>query len=184
MGHTCYPYEGGDVAWLGDRDPDSLFPNLTFEDPEGAVASVIAERWPEVRSGAGRAGLYPDALHPEGRLAIGEMPFVSSSSGGVPVDEARSCGSVGLLLLHVMETRHLSTITRSGRHGPCKLLVLRRRIRLSIWCRTEWRHAGRHQNELRRYGIPGSNDRHPPLRCLCLDACSDLIPRWIRLGDE
>ncbi len=71
MGHTCYPYENGDVAWLGDRDPDSLFPNLTFEDPEGAIASLIAERWPAVRSGAGRAGLYPDALRPEDRLAIG-----------------------------------------------------------------------------------------------------------------
>lgn len=82
MGHTCYPYEGGDVAWLGDRDPDSLFPNLTFEDPEGAIASLIAERWPEVRSGAGRAGLYPDSLRPEDRLAIGEVPFVSSSSRG------------------------------------------------------------------------------------------------------
>jgi DNA-binding beta-propeller fold protein YncE len=82
MGHTCYPYESGDVAWLGDRDPDSLFPNLTFEDPEGTVASLIAERWPAVLSGAGRAGLYPDALRPEDRLAIGEMPFVSSSSKG------------------------------------------------------------------------------------------------------
>ena len=82
MGHTCYPYENGDVAWLGDRDPDSLFPNLTFEDPEGAIASLITERWPAVRHGAGRAGLYPDALRPEDRLAIGEMPFVSSSSKG------------------------------------------------------------------------------------------------------
>jgi len=83
MGHTCYPYENGDVAWLGDRDPDSLFPNLTFEDPEGTIASLIAERWPAVRSGAGRAGLYPDRLRPEDRLAIGEMPFVSSSSKGL-----------------------------------------------------------------------------------------------------
>jgi DNA-binding beta-propeller fold protein YncE len=82
MGHTCYPYENGDVAWLGDRDPDSLFPNLTFEDPEGTIASLVAERWPAVRCGAGRAGLYPDALRPEDRLAIGEMPFVSSSSKG------------------------------------------------------------------------------------------------------
>jgi hypothetical protein len=82
MGHTCYPYENGDVAWLGDRDPDSLFPNLTFEDPEGTIASLVAERWPEVRNGAGRAGLYPDELRPEDRLAIGEMPFVSSSSKG------------------------------------------------------------------------------------------------------
>jgi DNA-binding beta-propeller fold protein YncE len=82
MGHTCYPYENGDVAWLGDRDPDSLFPNLTFEDREGTIASLVAERWPAVRSGAGRAGLYPDALRPEDRLAIGEMPFVSSSSKG------------------------------------------------------------------------------------------------------
>jgi DNA-binding beta-propeller fold protein YncE len=83
MGHTCYPYESGDVAWLGDRDPDSLFPNLTFEDPEGTIASLVAERWPAVRSGAGRAGLYPDALRPEDRLAIGEIPFVSSSSQGL-----------------------------------------------------------------------------------------------------
>jgi len=82
MGHTCYPYENGDVAWLGDRDPDSLFPNLTFEDPEGTIAPLVAERWPEVRNGAGRAGLYPDTLRPEDRLAIGEMPFVSSSSKG------------------------------------------------------------------------------------------------------
>jgi DNA-binding beta-propeller fold protein YncE len=82
MGHTCYPYENGDVAWLGDRDPDSLFPNLTFEDPEGTIASLVAERWPAVRDGAGRAGLYPDTLRPEDRLAIGEMPFVSSSSKG------------------------------------------------------------------------------------------------------
>ena len=82
MGHTCYPYENGDVAWLGPRDPDSLFPNLTFEDPQGTIASLVAERWPEVRNGAGRAGLYPDALRPEDRLAIGEMPFVSSSSKG------------------------------------------------------------------------------------------------------
>jgi DNA-binding beta-propeller fold protein YncE len=83
MGHTCYPYENGDVAWLGDRDPDSLFPNLTFEDPTGTIASLTAERWPAVRSGAGRAGLYPDGLRPEDRLAIGEMPFVSSSSKGL-----------------------------------------------------------------------------------------------------
>ena len=82
MGHTCFPYESGDVAWLGDRDPDSLFPNLTFEDPKGTIASLIAERWPAVRDGAGRAGLYPDELRPEDRLAIGEMPFVSSSSKG------------------------------------------------------------------------------------------------------
>jgi DNA-binding beta-propeller fold protein YncE len=82
MGHTCFPYESGDVAWLGDRDPDSLFPNLTFEDPKGAIASLVAERWPAVRDGAGRAGLYPDELRPEDRLAIGEMPFVSSSSKG------------------------------------------------------------------------------------------------------
>ena len=83
MGHTCYPYENGDVAWLGDRDPDSLFPNLTFEDTQGDIATLVAKRWPEVRDGAGRAGLYPDALRPEDRLAIGEMPFVSSSSGGL-----------------------------------------------------------------------------------------------------
>jgi DNA-binding beta-propeller fold protein YncE len=83
MGHTCYPYENGDVAWLGDRDPDSLFPNLTFEDTQGSMALLVANRWPEIREGAGRAGLYPDALHPEDRLAIGEMPFVSSSSEGL-----------------------------------------------------------------------------------------------------
>jgi DNA-binding beta-propeller fold protein YncE len=82
MGHTCYPYESGDVAWLGDRDPDSLFPNLTFEDPKGTIAALIAERWPDVRNGAGREGLYPNELRPEDRLAIGEMPFVSSSSAG------------------------------------------------------------------------------------------------------
>lgn len=83
MGHTCYPYENGDVAWLGDRDPDSLFPNLTFEDPQGTMASLVTERWPALRRGAGRAGLYPDTLRPEDRLAIGEMPFVSSSSHGL-----------------------------------------------------------------------------------------------------
>lgn len=83
MGHTCYPYENGDIAWLGDRDPDSLFPNLTFEDPQGTIASLVAERWPAVHDGAGRAGLYPDALRPEDRLAIGEMPFVSSSTKGL-----------------------------------------------------------------------------------------------------
>ncbi|MCP4614761.1 MAG: hypothetical protein GY845_39270 [Planctomycetes bacterium] len=83
MGHTCYPYENGDVAWLGDRDPDSLFPNLTFEDPQGDIASLVAERWPAVHDGAGRAGLYPDTLRHEDRLAIGEMPFISSSSKGL-----------------------------------------------------------------------------------------------------
>ena len=83
MGHTCYPYENGDVAWLGDRDPDSLFPNLTFEDRSGVIASLVVERWPEVRNGAGRAGLYPESLHHEDRLAIGEMPFVSSSLQGL-----------------------------------------------------------------------------------------------------
>ncbi|MEA3367875.1 MAG: hypothetical protein U9R68_07160, partial [Planctomycetota bacterium] len=83
MGHTCYPYEPGDVAWLGHRDPDSLFPNVTLEDPTGAIGSLIEARWPGVRHGAGRAGLYPDWLKPEDRLAIGELPLVCSSLSGL-----------------------------------------------------------------------------------------------------
>ena len=83
MAHTCYPYEPGDVAWLGHRDPDSLFPNVTLEDPTGTIAGIIEARWPGVRNGAGRAGLYPDWLRPEDRLAIGELPLVCSSLSGL-----------------------------------------------------------------------------------------------------
>ena len=83
MAHTCYPYEPGDVAWLGHRDPDSLFPNVTLEDPAGTIAGLIEGRWPGVRHGAGRAGLYPDWLRPEDRLAIGELPLVCSSLSGL-----------------------------------------------------------------------------------------------------
>jgi len=83
MGHTCYPYEPGDVAWLGHRDPDSLFPNVTLEDPTGVIADLIEGRWPDVRQGAGRAGLYPDWLKPEDRRAIGELPLVCSSMSGL-----------------------------------------------------------------------------------------------------
>jgi len=82
MGHTCFPYESGDVAWLGHRDPDSLFPNVTFEDPSGTMARLVEGRWPAVRDGAGREGLYPRHLLPEDRLAIGEMPLVCSSPSG------------------------------------------------------------------------------------------------------
>lgn len=83
VGHTCYPYEPGDVAWLYDEGSDSLFPNVTFEDPGGKMAALVEARWPAVRDGAGRAGLYPHELLPEDRLAIGEMPFVCSSSAGL-----------------------------------------------------------------------------------------------------
>ncbi len=89
MGHTCYPYEPGDVAWLGHRDPDSLFPNVTLEDPAGTIGRLITARWPEVRHGAGRAGLYPDRLKPEDRLAIGELPLVCSSLSGLPPSMAQ-----------------------------------------------------------------------------------------------
>jgi len=83
-GHTCYPYESGDVAWLGDHDPYSLFPNLTFEDPEGTLAGLLEERWPGVREGEGREGLYPHHLLPEDRRAIGELPYVCMTSSGLP----------------------------------------------------------------------------------------------------
>ena len=53
MGHTCLPYESGDVAWLGHRMNFSLFPGITFEDPEGTLADLIENRWPAVRDGAG-----------------------------------------------------------------------------------------------------------------------------------
>ena len=84
MGHTCLPYEPGDVAWLGHRDPDSLFPGVTFEDPGRTIGRLLEQRWPAVRNGAGREGLYPRRLLPEDRQAIGEMPFVSSSSVDLP----------------------------------------------------------------------------------------------------
>ncbi len=84
LGHSCYPYEGGDVAWLGDRDPDSILPNVTFEDPQGEMAARMEARFPALRRGAGREGLYPYRVLPEDRLAIGEMPFVSTSSTGLP----------------------------------------------------------------------------------------------------
>ncbi|MHC4601653.1 MAG: hypothetical protein ACYS47_21875, partial [Planctomycetota bacterium] len=84
LGHTCYPYEPGDVAWLGAHDPFSLFPNLTFEDPEGTIAGKILERWPGVRRGEGREGLYPHHLLPEDRLAQGELPFVCMTASGLP----------------------------------------------------------------------------------------------------
>ena len=84
VGHTCYPYEPGDVAWLGHRDPDSLFPGVTFEDPSGELSRLVLDRWPAVRQGAGREGLYPHDLRPEDREAIGEMPFVSTSRTGLP----------------------------------------------------------------------------------------------------
>ncbi len=84
LGHTCYPYESGDVAWLGPRDPFSLFPNLTFEDREGTIAALVEGRWPGVRHGEGREGLYPRHLLPEDRLAIGEMPYACSTRSGLP----------------------------------------------------------------------------------------------------
>jgi hypothetical protein len=116
MGHTCYPYENGDVAWLGDRDPDSLFPNLTFEDTQGDMASLVAKRWPAIREGAGRAGLYPDALRPEApRRPHGHrrdaFRFIIVRRI-VSVHEAPSSGSMGLLLHNVMETRHLRAVPR------------------------------------------------------------------------
>ena len=84
LGHTCYPYESGDVAWLGPSDPFSLFPNLTFEDPEGTLAGLVERRWPGVREGEGREGLYPRHLLPEDRRAIGEMPYACSTRSGLP----------------------------------------------------------------------------------------------------
>ncbi|MCU0961137.1 MAG: hypothetical protein MUF48_13610 [Pirellulaceae bacterium] len=84
LGHTCYPYESGDVAWLGDSLAFSLFPNVTFEDPVGRVADLLERRWPGVRSGEGRAGLYPQRAQPEDRRAIGELPYVTMTSSGLP----------------------------------------------------------------------------------------------------
>ena len=84
LGHTCYPYESGDVAWLGDSLAFSLFPNVTFEDPVGRVADILERCWPGVRSGEGRAGLYPRRAQPEDRRAIGELPYVTMTSSGLP----------------------------------------------------------------------------------------------------
>ncbi len=84
LGHTCFPYESGDVAWLGHTMAFSLFPGLTFEDPEGTIAALIERRWPAVCDGAGREGLYPYDLKPEDRRAIGEMPYVSMTASGLP----------------------------------------------------------------------------------------------------
>jgi DNA-binding beta-propeller fold protein YncE len=84
LGHTCFPYESGDVAWLGHTMTFSLFPGLTFEDPEGTIAGLIERRWPAVRDGAGREGLYPYGLKPEDRRAIGEMPYASMTASGLP----------------------------------------------------------------------------------------------------
>ena len=84
LGHTCYPYESGDVAWLGHTMVFSLFPNLTFEDPEGTIARLLERRWPGIRRGGGRAGLYPRHLLPEDRRAIGELPYVSMTHSGLP----------------------------------------------------------------------------------------------------
>ena len=84
LGHTCLPYESGDVAWLGHRMNFSLFPGITFEDPDGLISALIEKRWPAVRMGAGREGLYPYALKPEDRWAIGEMPYVCMTASGLP----------------------------------------------------------------------------------------------------
>lgn len=84
LGHTCLPYESGDVAWLGHRMNFSLFPGITFEDPERTISDLIERRWPSLREGAGREGLYPYDLKPEDRRAIGEMPYVCMTSGGLP----------------------------------------------------------------------------------------------------
>ncbi len=84
LGHTCYPYESGDVAWLGHDMAFSLFPNVTFEDPDGTISDLVEERWPGVRRGEGRAGLWPGELLPEDRRAIGEMPYVCMTSTGMP----------------------------------------------------------------------------------------------------
>jgi hypothetical protein len=84
LGHTCYPYESGDVAWLGHTIAFSLFPNLTFEDRAGSIARLLEQRWPGVRRGEGREGLYPYQLLPEDRRAIGELPYVSMTYTGLP----------------------------------------------------------------------------------------------------
>jgi len=84
LGHTCLPYESGDVAWLGAGMEFSLFPGITFEDPVGTIADLIEKRWPGVRRGEGREGLYPYRLKPEDRRAIGEMPYVCMTRSGLP----------------------------------------------------------------------------------------------------
>ena len=84
LGHTCLPYEPGDVAWLGHTMAYSLFPGLTFEDPSGMISNLIERRWPRIRNGAGREGLYPYDLKPEDRRAIGEMPYVCMTESGIP----------------------------------------------------------------------------------------------------
>ena len=84
LGHTCYPYESGDVAWLGHSGSFSLFPNLTLEDPEGSLAKLIEDRCPSVRRSGARAGLYPYRLTPEDRRAIGELPYACMTSDGRP----------------------------------------------------------------------------------------------------
>ena len=84
LGHTCFPYESGDVAWLGHGMAFSLFPGLTFEDPGGTISRLVEQRWPAVRMGAGREGLYPYELKPEDRQAIGEMPYVCMTASGIP----------------------------------------------------------------------------------------------------
>ena len=84
LGHTCLPYESGDVAWLGHRMNFSLFPGITFEDPQGTISDLIEKRWPAVREGAGREGLYPYELKPEDRRAIGELPYVCLTARGMP----------------------------------------------------------------------------------------------------
>ena len=84
LGHVCYPYESGDVAWLGDTIAFSLFPNITFEDTRGDAADALEARWPGLRHGQGRAGLYPDSARGEDRRAIGELPYVNMTAGGLP----------------------------------------------------------------------------------------------------
>lgn len=84
LGHTCLPYEHGDVAWLGAGMEFSLFPGITFEDPVGAITALIEKRWPGLAQGDGREGLYPYKLKPEDRRAIGEMPYVCMTAKGLP----------------------------------------------------------------------------------------------------
>ena len=45
IGHTCLPYESGDVAWLGHRMNFSLFPGLTFEDRMGSRVERVGFAW-------------------------------------------------------------------------------------------------------------------------------------------
>ncbi len=84
LGHTCLPYEHGDVAWLGAGMEFSLFPGITFEDPVGKIADLIQKRFPGVVRGDGRGGLYPYRLKPEDRRAIGELPYVCMTASGLP----------------------------------------------------------------------------------------------------